>query len=356
VKLPIEQQQELVARRQKRLFLLQELCQTKMKACSEELRQKETAVIQKARVILATMTNVYMSNLLQEERFDCVIIEEAGMAILPTLFYCAAMARKKVIMVGDPQQLPPIVQSNADYVYRAMGRNIFEVAAANSQHADEIIGMLDTQYRMHPVIGDLVSRLFYNGKLRNGENTAERSSIASKEPYHDAPLVVLDTQHYTTCAIREGSYSRFNEHTAQVCLNLAVEAVKGGIESVAIITPYAAQSRLIRQLLSREQEAMQRVECQTIHRFQGSERDLVILDTVDTAPLSPGVLLSGNSTRSQSRNLINVSISRAKGKLIIIADVAYFSKNSPKGIINDVLRQAIQAGIRVEWPLMKSSV
>jgi superfamily I DNA and/or RNA helicase len=307
-------------------------------------------------VILATMTNVYMSSLLQEERFDCVIIEEAGMAILPTVFYCAAMARKKVIMIGDPQQLPPIVQSNADYVYRAMGRNIFDVATTNSLKADEIMVMLDTQYRMHPVIGDLVSRLFYDGKLRNSKNTTERSSITAKKPYPDAPLVVLDTRHHTTCAVREGSYSRFNEHTAQVCLDLAVEAVKGGIESVAIITPYAAQSRLIRQLLSKEQETMKYVECQTIHRFQGSERDLVILDTVDTVPLSPGMLLSGNSTRSQSRNLINVSISRAKGKLIVIADVAYFRKNSPKGIINDVLLQAIQAGIRVEWSSAKPSL
>jgi hypothetical protein len=44
--------------------------------------------------------------------------------------------------------------------------------------------------------------------------------------------------------------------------------------------------------------------------------------------------------------LINVSISRARGKLIIIADVSYFMGNSPKSIINDVLRQAMQSGIR----------
>ena len=79
------------------------------------------------------------------------------MAILPTIFYCAALARTKVIIVGDPQQLPPIVQSNADYVYRAMGRNIFEVATTNSEQVNDMMVMLDTQYRMHPLIGDLVS-------------------------------------------------------------------------------------------------------------------------------------------------------------------------------------------------------
>ena len=74
---------------------------------------------------------------------------------------------------------------------------------------------------------------------------------------------------------------------------------------------------------------------------------MVILDTVDTSPLSPGVLLAGHSSRSSSQNLINVSISRARGKLIIIADVSYFRNNSPKSIINEVLRQAMQTGIRV---------
>jgi superfamily I DNA and/or RNA helicase len=344
--LPVEQQQELVARRQKRLQLLLKFCQTKMRQHRQELRNQETTVVQKTRVILATMTSVYMSSLLQEERFDTVIVEEAGMAILPTVFYCAALAQKKVIMVGDPQQLPPIVQSRADYVYRAMGRNIFEVGTTNSQHAAETIVMLNTQYRMHPVIGDLVSGLFYDGKLRHGEDTAERRTIAAKEPYPDAPLIVIDTENSTTCAVREGSYSRFNEKTAQICVDLAVEAVRSGIDSVAIITPYVAQSRLIRQLLSKYRNEIQHVDCQTVHRFQGGERDMVILDTVDASPLSPGVLLASHSSHSSSQNLINVSISRARGKLIIIADVSYFRSNSPKSIINKVLRQAMQTGIR----------
>jgi superfamily I DNA and/or RNA helicase len=176
-----------------------------------------------------------------------------------------------------------------------MGRNIFVVAASNS-NTEESTVLLSTQYRMHPVIGDLVSDLFYDGKLRHGENTAGRGMIAAKEPYPDAPLIVIDTENSTTCAVREGSYSRFNEKTAQVCLDLAIEAVQAGIDSVAIITPYVAQSRLIRQLLSKYRNENQYIDCQTVHRFQGGERDMVILDTVDASPLSPGVLLAGHSS------------------------------------------------------------
>jgi hypothetical protein len=284
--LPIDRQYTWVARRGQRLEAVLDLSRRKMSQLNQVLRQQEETVIHNARLILATMTNVYLSRLLQPERFDVVIVEEAGMAILPTLFYCASLAQKKVIIVGDPQQLPPIVQSRVDYVYRAMGRNIFEVAAQKSL-TEKTMVMLDVQYRMHPVIGELVSRLFYGGKLRHGETTHRRDEIAARPPYPGAPLVVIDTAGQTTCRTEEGSFSRFNEQTAPRCVALAVEAVRAGVDSVAIITPYVAQSRLIRQQLSHFREAQQQVECRTVHRFQGGERDLVILDTVDTAPLSP---------------------------------------------------------------------
>jgi superfamily I DNA and/or RNA helicase len=104
---------------------------------------------------------------------------------------------------------------------------------------------------------------------------------------------------------------------------------------------------LIRQQLSRYRHEARQIDCQTVHRFQGGERDLVIFDTVDALPLPPGVLLAGQAPTASSSNLINVSISRARGKLIIISDVAYFQHHSPRGIITGMLAQAIQAGVRV---------
>ncbi len=347
--LPARQQQAQIERRQQRLKTVLELCQQQIAQLSQELRQQEVAVVQKARVILATMTNVYLSSLLQSERFDTVIVEEAGMATLPTLFYCAALARAKIIVVGDPQQLPPIVQARDDYVYRAMGRTIFEVAAQKSLTGETMV-MLDIQYRMHPVIGDLVSRLFYQEKLRHGDNTSQRDEIAGKRPFPGAPLVVIDTAGQTICATETGGgFSRVNEKTAQRCVDLAIEAVQAGIESVAIITPYVAQSRLIRQQLTRFPREASQMECRTVHRFQGNERDLVILDTVDTAPLTPGVLLTDQSSFSSAKNLLNVSLSRARGKLIIIADVAYFNRTASGSLINELLAQASQSGVRVSF-------
>jgi superfamily I DNA and/or RNA helicase len=301
-------------------------------------------VVHQAQAVLATMTNVYLSNLLSGERFDVVIVEEAGMAILPTLFYCAALAKRKVIIVGDPKQLPPIVQATEPYVYQAMGRSIFDVTVPEPTTSDLVV-MLDTQYRMHPTIGTLVSELFYNGQLRHGDNTPAHQRLADQPPFAGAPLIVVDTDSQTNCTTPTGSFSRFNERTARICVELAVEAVRSGIESVAIMTPYVEQSRLIRQELRHFAAEAVFIECRTVHRFQGSERDVVIIDTVDTAPLSPGVLLAGQTPASAAPNLINVSLSRARGKLIIVSDVAYFARNAPHSVLNHVLDRARQVGL-----------
>ena len=338
---PAPRQRELISRRSARLERVRALSWARVRALKRELRNCEPAAVRAARVILATMTNTTVNRLLFAERFDVVIIEEVGMAILPGLFYCAVLARHKVIMVGDPKQLPSIVQSRDDYVHRAMGRSIFEVTVPDLAAADTVV-MLDTQYRMHPDIGNLVSNLFYDGNLRHGENTAQRTRIAARKPFPDAAVVVVDTAQTTVCKVQDGGFSRSNERNAQLCVELAVEALQDGIESVAIITPYVEQSRLVRQLLGQARVEAERVECRTVHRFQGNERDMVILDTVDTEPLPPGVLLAGSARRSSAPNLINVSISRARGKLIVIADVAYFESRCPDSVITHMLRSALE--------------
>lgn len=306
---------------------------------ANELHAEQKEIVRRAGVVLATMTNVYINDLLRRERFDVVLVEEAGMAILPTLFYCAALATKKTLMVGDPRQLPPIVQSRERYVRRTMGRSIFEVTVPDP-HASPLVAMLEEQYRMHPVIGGLVSRLYYEGRLRNAPATNERDTIAASTPFSGAPLVVVDSADKAQCAVVAGGYSRYNDVTARYCAALALEARASGLASVAIITPYAEQARRLRSLL---QDA-DGIACHTVHRFQGSERDMVILDTVDTAPHRPGVLLGGTGPEAQAANLLNVGVSRARGKLVIVADVAFFQSRAPGSAVTRLLHEAMAHG------------
>jgi hypothetical protein len=315
-----------------RLERVRVLARARIAALAAAGRDLEARIVSEARVVMCTLTSAYLAPVMADQRFDVLIAEEAGMATLPSLFYAACLCTGRAIMVGDPQQLPPIVQSNDARVRRAIGRNVFEVAVGDPTHS-ELVAMLDVQYRMHPAIGALVGALFYGGRLRHGADRAATDAIAARPPFPGKPVVVVDTQGRTTCERSPRGTSRVNPAAAEITADLAAEAVRGGAASVAVITPYAAQAADIRRLLAARRIG-DAVECSTIHRFQGRECDVVILDLVDAAPMRPSALLA------DAPNLLNVSISRARGKLVIVADVAYFEAAGRGGIVAAMLRVA----------------
>jgi superfamily I DNA and/or RNA helicase len=140
--------------------------------------------------------------------------------------------------------------------------------------------------------------------------------------------------------VAAGSRSRGNDFNADLAVELAHQAVHAGASDVAIITPYAEQAQRVRRRLGNASF----IHCSTVHRFQGHERDVVIFDAVDATPLEPGVLTSSSSAFSNAPNLLNVSISRARGKLILIADVDYFERRAPQGPLSQLLRAACRLG------------
>ena len=322
------EQPRVLEQRIARLERVRTLARARIAARTAEDRDVEARVVREARVVLATLTNTYLSPLLADQRFDALIAEEAGMATLPSLFYAASRCRRRAIMVGDPRQLPPIVQSNDERVRRAIGRNIFEVAVGDPEHS-AIVAMLEVQYRMHPAIGSLVGRLFYSGRLSHGSTGTD--AITARAPFPGQAVAIVDTK--STCERSAKGSSRVNLASAESTAELALEAVRGGSTSIAVITPYAAQASEIRRLLA-ARRIRDTVECSTIHRFQGRECDVVILDLVDAAPLRPSALLA------EAPNLLNVSISRARGKLVIVADVSYFETADPDGLVARMLRAA----------------
>lgn len=312
-----------------RLERVRTLAKTRIAARTAEDRDVEARVIREARVVLCTLTNTYLAPVLAGQRFDVLIAEEAGMATLPPLFYAASLCTRRAIMVGDPRQLPPIVQSDEELVRRAIGRSIFDVAVPDPERSD-VVALLDVQYRMHPAIGALVGGLFYGGRLRHA--AAGTEAITAAPPFPGRAVVVADT--VSTCQRSAKGSSRINPTSAAITAGLALEAVRGGSTSIAVITPYAAQAAEIRRLLA-ARRIDDAVECSTIHRFQGRECDVVILDLVDAAPMRPSALVA------DAPNLLNVSISRARGKLVIVAGVAYFEAMEPEGLVAKMLRAAM---------------
>lgn len=324
-------QLRIIEQRITRLERVRSLAKARVAVRAGEDRDVEARVIAEARVVLCTLTNTYVSPLLANQRFDALIAEEASMALLPLLFYAATLCDRRAIMVGDPRQLPPIVQSNDDAIRRTIGRSIFDVTVPDPS-SSAIVAMLDMQYRMHPAIGSLVGALFYGGRLIHA--AAHVEPIADRAPYPGRAVVVVDTA--STCERSAKGSSRLNRGSAERTADLALEAVRGGSTSVAVITPYTAQASTIRQLLAQRGIA-DAVECNTIHSFQGRECDVVIIDLVDAQPMRPSALVA------DAPNLLNVSLSRARGKLVIVADAAYFERVDPGGLVATMLHAAMRS-------------
>jgi superfamily I DNA and/or RNA helicase len=194
---------------------------------------------------------------------------------------------------------------------------------------------------MHPAIGALVGELFYGGRLAHA--SVDTAAIAARAPFPGRAVVVVDTP--SSCARSARGSSRVNLGSAEVTADLALEAARGGSGpgSVAVITPYAAQAAEIRRLLAARRIG-DAVECSTIHRFQGRECDVVILDLVDARPMRPSALVG------DAPNLMNVSISRARGKLVIVADLAYFEAHAPEGLVARLLRAAARPDPQTSRP------
>ena len=119
---------------------------------------------------------------------------------------------------------------------------------------------------------------------------------------------------------------------AIVSFGLALTAVEVGAKSVGVIAPYIAQVRLIRSMIQDFQSrrttrmvSLSEVACSTVHQFQGSERDVIVLDTVESYPAKrPGILTYNNANGSVDR-LVNVAVTRARGKLLTVANESFWN-------------------------------
>ncbi len=163
----------------------------------------------------------------------------------------------------------------------------------------------------------------YGGLLYNAPETSGRAALAAAGPCPGEALTLVDMSDLPAFCYRHGS-SRFNPLSAFLALTLAGQIRAGGL-TVGLLTPYAAQARLLNALTAGLlgvagacSEAAGLVAA-TVHRFQGAEQDTVVLDLVDSFPQrGPGGLLSRRAGSGGLR-LVNVAVTRARGKLFVLA-------------------------------------
>lgn len=302
-----------------------------------------TTVAQEARIVGATVTKTYLSPK-QFLKFDVVIIDEASMVILPAVYYAAGLARERVIISGDFRQLSPIVQTNQRVLHEFIGCDVFTAAGitdvVQKRQTPPNLVMLDTQYRMQKQICDLISSAMYESRLKTVRNFSDVGNTPL-EPFHKS-LTVVDTSKIWPFANRDAFKSKYNLMHALAIRNLCLHLYEQGfIQSagdVGIAAPYSAQGKLLRRIL-KGHRIEDLVAAGTVHRFQGDEKRLMILDVTDSlGEPRVGIFLEAENPQDPGGQLFNVGISRARDHLVFFANLTYLQKTLPdKALLRNIL-------------------
>lgn len=293
----------------------------------EALRDITKHHIAQASVVLSTVVQTCVASVFQEqEPFDVVVVDEASMMSLPHLVAAGSLSKAQILIAGDFRQLGPIAVAQTDLARRWLLRDVFSLAGVSSQEVPRhpALAMLKAQRRMHPGISALVNGPFYGGLLKDNA-PAEKTAAFELPPRAGDAAVLLDCSPEGACQVEQTKGgSRVNRGTAKRAALLAAWYREHHPDvQVAVITPYRAQARLIREHLGDAAQARRNLEgvvVGTVHTFQGSERDIVIWDLVDNRAHRIGRLFRGGS----GDRLTNVAVTRARGKLIVLADPLTF--------------------------------
>ena len=309
----------------------------KIKEIRGEIRKEERKYVERAQVIGTTISRATIDPMFEERQFDLVMFDEVSMAYVPQVIAAAALAKEKFMCVGDFRQLAPISQSPDSRVLQV---DIFSylqiVDGKGNMYWHPWLVMLNEQRRMAPAISEFPSKFIYNRLLKdnaeviNGKKKKDNDLVIKSAPLPGDALNLIDLAGTYCAADKNTDGSRFNILSAVISFSTAVKAEQNHIKTVGIITPYAAQVRLIRAMLKDYYtKGTTNVSCATVHQFQGSESDVIVFDAVESYPKSAVGYLMGKEPNQVAR-LINVAITRGKGKVITVAN-ARFWENVFKG-------------------------
>lgn len=269
-------------------------------------------ILDEASVICATLTGVD-SETLGQRRFDLVVIDEACQSTEPACWVPLVRA-ERVILAGDPCQLPPTVLS-ADAAEEGLAVSLMERLTALD--GSTLGRMLQTQYRMHGQIMDFPSAEFYRGELIADpgviDHRLDQLPGVQPGPGLDEPVRFIDTAGASFDeALEEDTGSRRNPQEAGLLARYARRFLEAGVApgQIAVITPYAAQVRLLRDLL-----AGTGIEIDSVDGFQGREKEVVLVSLVRSNPEGEIGFL-GDVRRT------NVAMTRARRSLVVIGDSA----------------------------------
>lgn len=298
-----------------------------------EIEKTQRKILAEAKIIGVTATKLFLSPQAFES-FTAVIIDEASMLMLPALYNAAGFATERVIVSGDFRQLSPIVPTNQRVIRDELGRDIFSLAGIERDFDSKFpvlknTVMLDEQYRMVEPICRLISDPIYGGRLRSSPKSDAVTELLSA-PLNDA-LTIVDTSSLGPVAGKNARSSWINLMSGLVVRDLCkfINSQNLGLEenAVGVIVPYSGQRKLLEKMLT---DAGLRATVGTVHRYQGAEKRIVILDLVDGFG-RPGASpwYQADLPTEDGVKLLNVAISRAQQHLIVVGDLVWLDRKLP---------------------------
>lgn len=296
----------------------------------------------KAQVITATLVGANHFTV-RNLRYQTVVIDEAGQALEPAC-WIPILKGKKLVLAGDHCQLPPTVKST-EAAQNGLSTTLLEKCVA--LHPAAVV-LLQEQYRMHEQIMSFSSHEFYKDQLLAHPSVAHHVLFAG-----DRPLVFVDTAgcgfdeklEHTSISNPEEAALLY-KHLGRLVKELEALFQPAIFPTIGIISPYKRQVDLLKELFV-DQPALQahaaNISINTIDGFQGQERDIVYISmTRSNADNKIGFL-------SEIRRM-NVAMTRARKKLVIIGDSATLSQFPFYGDFIEYAQQ--KEGYLSAWELM----
>ncbi|XP_032993583.1 probable helicase senataxin [Lacerta agilis] len=303
------------------------------KDCGRSQGDMKANIILKSHIICCTLSTSGSNMLASAFRrqgcdpLSCIIVDEAAQSceiesLIPLTHGC-----KKMVLVGDPKQLPPTVKSMKAEEY-GYGQSLMErlCRLLNGQLEEKVIDRLPvlrltTQYRMHPEICLFPSNYVYDRALKTDGRT-EENRFSMDWPFLPYLLFdVLDAQEKR----ESDSFINLQEVKLVVELMKLITKMKKGINSrnIGIITPYSAQKRRILSELEKEFEREEKsvAEVDTVDGFQGREKDCIIVTCVRAKSTQ------GSIGFLKSLQRLNVTLTRAKFSLFILGHLQTLMEN-----------------------------
>ena len=271
-----------------------------------ELEQRITDEVLASAEVLCT-TNIGAGHFtIANRKFSIVLIDEATQATEPSSLVPIVKGARQLILVGDHKQLPPTVTSRTAEE-GGLDIPLFERLLSNGIPAH----MLTTQYRMHPTIREFPSARFYENLLEDGCTESDRPPVTGfLWPDWDKPVSFVPV-HGSEIEEEVGS-SRSNMDEAAIVVKIVNDLLAPGDlqpEDIGIISPYAGQVRLIKDMIGE----IEGLEIKSVDGYQGREKEIIVLSSVRSNEQGKVGFLS-------DFRRLNVALTRAKRGLIVVGD------------------------------------